>query len=104
MCAPYSWTENSKKVKNKLPLLVCNMAAAKEHVSEAERSIHMIKERIRGIIGPLPFEYIPQRLKMEFVYFVVLWLNAFPVKTGVSGVYLLRKLLVRWQLDYKKHC
>ena len=93
-----------EKVKNELPLVVCNTTAAKEHVSEAERSIRTIKERMRGIVGTLPFEFIPRRLKMEFIYFVVLWLNAFPAKSGISSTYSPRELLVRWKLDYKKHC
>jgi hypothetical protein len=38
---------------------------------------------------------------MEFIYFVVLWLNAFPVKSGISSTYSPRELLVRWKLDYK---
>jgi len=52
----------------------------------------------------LPFEFIPRRLKMEFIYFVVLWLNAFPAKSGISATYSPRELLIRWKLDYKKHC
>jgi hypothetical protein len=59
---------------------------------------------MQGIVGMLPFEFIPRRLKMELIYFVVLWLNAFPAKSGVSGTYSPRELLVRWKLDYKKHC
>ena len=35
---------------------------------------------------------------------MVFWLNAFPVKTGISGVYSPQELLVRWHLDYNKHC
>ncbi len=35
---------------------------------------------------------------------MVLWMNAFPVKSGISQMFLPRELLVRWQLDYKKHC
>jgi hypothetical protein len=93
-----------EKVKDELPSLVCNTTAAKEHVSKAERSIRTIKEQNRGIICTLPFEYIPRQLKIEFIYFVVLWLNAFLVKTGISAVYSPQELLVRWRLDYKKHC
>ncbi len=51
-----------------------------------------------------PFESIPRRLKMEFIYFVVLWLNTFPVKTGISAIYSPRERVVRWRLDYKKQC
>jgi acetolactate synthase regulatory subunit len=60
-----------EKVKIELALVVCNTTAAKEHVSEAERSIRTIKEHSQGIVGTLPFEFIPRRLKMEFIYFVV---------------------------------
>jgi len=76
-----------KIIKDLMPQVECNTTAAKEHVSEAERNIRTIKERTRGIIGTLPFEYIPRRLKMEIIYFAVLWLNAFPVKMGVSSVH-----------------
>jgi hypothetical protein len=93
-----------KKVKVELPMLVCNTTAAKEHVSKAECLIWSIKERTRGVVCTLPFTYIPWRLKIEFIYFITLWLNVFPMKTGILGVYLPHELLVRWRLDYKKHC
>jgi hypothetical protein len=64
----------------------------------------MIKEQMGGIVGMLPFKFIPGRLKMEFIYFVVLWLNAFPAKSGVSATYSPWEFLVRWKLDDKKHC
>jgi hypothetical protein len=63
-----------------------------------------IKERTRGLLAILPFEHILWRMKIEFIYFIVLWLNAFPVKSGISSTFSLRNLLVRWKLDYKKHC
>ena len=87
-----------------MPSLACNTSAAKEHVSEAERSIRTIKECSRGIVGTLPFKHIPRWLKIEFIYFVVFWLNAFPAKTGVPTTFSPRELLMRWRLDYKKHC
>jgi hypothetical protein len=63
-----------------------------------------MKERTRGLIAALPFTHIPRRMKIEFVYFIVLWLNAFPVKSGVSGTYSPRELVLHRKLDYKKHC
>jgi hypothetical protein len=87
-----------EKLKNILPTVECNTMAAKEHVSKAERSIRTVKERTRGLIGLLPFDNIPWWMKIEFVYFIVLWLNAFPVKTGVSSIYSPQELLVRWRL------
>jgi hypothetical protein len=80
-----------------------NTKSGKEHVSKVERTIHMIKERTQGRITTLPFKHIPCGVKIEFAYFTVLWLNAFPVKTGISAMYSPWELLVRWRLDYAKH-
>jgi hypothetical protein len=93
-----------EKVCSCLPNVECNTTAAKEHVSEAERMIRTVKERARGLIATLPLMDIPRRMKIEFIYFVILWLNAFPVKNGISSMFLPRELLVQWKLDYKKHC
>jgi hypothetical protein len=93
-----------EKIKPLLPTLKCNTSAAKEHVSEAEPTIQTLKERTRGLLATLPFSHVPKRMKIEFVYFFILWLNAFPVKTGIFAVYSPQELIVRWRLDYKKYC
>jgi len=43
-------------------------------------------------------------MKIEFVYFVILWLNAFQVKSGISQTISPPEILMSWRLDYKKHC
>jgi hypothetical protein len=73
-------------------------------MSEAEQGIRMIKERVRGLIMMLPFEHILGRMKIEFIYFCILWLNVFPVHSGISAMHSPRELMVRWKLDYKRHC
>ncbi len=93
-----------EKVKGLMPRVECNTTAAKEHVSKAERFIRMVKEQTQWIVTTLLFTHIPRCMKIEFVYFIVLWLNAFPVKTGILSTYLPQDILVRWWLDYKKHC
>ena len=52
----------------------------------------------------LPFTHIPRQMNIEIIYFMVFWLNAFPVKTEISGVYSPQELLVQWHLKYNKHC
>ncbi len=37
--------------------------------------------------GCAAIEHIPKRVKIEFVYFIVLWLNAFPVRMGILSKY-----------------
>ncbi len=93
-----------EKLKPIMPTIECNTNTAKEHVSKAEHTIRMLKERVRGLLAVQPFECIPKRVKIEFVYFIMLWLDAFPVITSISSKYLPQELLVRWRLDYKKHC
>jgi len=93
-----------EKVKPFLPTLECNTTTAKVHVSETECATHTLKERTRGLLALLPFSHIPRRMKIKIVYFIMLWLNAFLVKPGISTIYSPQELLVRWKLDYKKHC
>ncbi len=93
-----------EKIKPLMPTLECNTTAAKEHVSKAERTICTLKERTQGLLAMLPFRNLPKRMKIDFVYFMVLWLNAFPAKTGISSIYSPRELLVQWRLEYKMHC
>jgi hypothetical protein len=84
-----------EKIQPLLPTLECNTTAAKEHLSEAEQTIRTIKERTRGLLATLPFSHMPRRMKIEFVYFIVLWLNAFPVKSGILITFSPRELLMR---------
>jgi hypothetical protein len=93
-----------EKIKPLLPTVECNTTAAKEHVSKAERTIRTLNEQTRGLLATLPFSHMPRRMKIKFVYFIVLWLNAFPVKSGILATYSPRELILRWRLDYKKHC
>ena len=76
--------------------------SAKGHVAEDERKIRVVKERNRGVVNTLPFTHIPRRMKIEFIYFVTLWLNSFPVKSGVSETFSPREILLRWRMDAKK--
>mgnify|MGYP000959672854 CR=1 FL=1 len=90
-----------KKVKAEVPSIICNTTAAKEHVAEAERQIRTVKERSRGIRATLPFSSIPKRVKIELVYFIVFWLNAFPARSGISRQFSPREIILRFQLDIK---
>ena len=93
-----------EKLKPLMPSIECNTTAAKEHMSEAEQTIRTLNEQMRGLLATLPFTHIPKRMKIEFIYFMVLWINAFPVKSGISQTFLPRELLVRWWLDYALSC
>ena len=55
-------------------------------------------------MNTLLFTYIPRQMNIEFIYFVTLWLNMFPVKSGVSETFSPREILLRWRMDAKNHC
>lgn len=92
------------KVKDKMPSLVVNTTAAREHVAEIERKIRVIKERARGIVNTLPFTRLPKRILVELLHFVVMWLNNFPVANGISTKYSPREFILRHKFDTRLHC
>jgi hypothetical protein len=47
---------------------------------------------------------MPQFMLVELIYHVVLWLNAFPTKSGKSEALSLHKIVMRHKLDFTKHC
>jgi hypothetical protein len=93
-----------EKLRNLVSVLAVNTTAAKENVPEVERRIRVIKERGRGILNTLPFKKMPQIMLIELIYHIVLWLNAFPTKSGVSETLSPRKIATRHKLNFTKHC
>ncbi len=93
-----------KKLRNLVPVLSVNTTAAKEHVPEVKRRIRLIKDCGRGILNTLPFKKMLQIMLIELIYHIVLWLNAFLTKSGVSETLSPRKIIMRHKLDFTKHC
>jgi hypothetical protein len=91
-----------KKVRPMVPGLNINTTAAKEHVPEIERRIQVIKERGRALLNTLPYIKMPRLILIELIYHIVLWLDAFPSKSGVSETLL--EIVLRHRLDFAKHC
>jgi len=81
-----------------------NASSTSEHVPEVERQIRVVKERVRGLYHALPYQVIPKVMMVHLAYYVVGWLNNFPVKGGVSKTLSPRALITGVQLDHNKHC
>ncbi len=47
---------------------------------------------------------MPRLMLIELVYHVVLWLNAFSAKSGVSDTLSPCEIIHRHKLDFAKHC
>jgi hypothetical protein len=82
---------------------ILNTTAASEHVPKIERKIRVIKERARAIVSTLPFKNLPSRMIIKLIDFVVLWLNASLLSSGVSNTYSLMTIMMGTTLDYNKH-
>jgi hypothetical protein len=93
-----------ESLRSLVPIIIVNMMAAKEHVPEIERRIRLIKEQGQGILNTLPYKKMPQLMLIELIYHIVLSLNTFPMKLGVSAMLSPRKLVMRHKLDFAKHC
>jgi hypothetical protein len=92
-----------KELRNLVPILVANTMAAKEHVPKVEQSIQLIKEQGRGILYTLPFKKMPQVILIELINHIVLWLNAFLTKSGLSAMLSPHEIVYRHKLDIVKH-
>jgi len=92
-------------VRTTCPTLPINTTAANKHVPEIERTVRTVKDRTRGVYNTLPFtEGIPKLMTIELIHFTVLWLNAFPVQSGISTKFSPRELVQRHKLSAKTHC
>ena len=62
-----------EKTKELLPQVKVKMTTDHEHVGEIEFSHQTTKEFCRTIRHTLPYEYLPKKLVINLVYFVLFW-------------------------------
>ena len=63
-----------------------------------------MKKRVRAVCSVLPFMMLHKLIVTNAVYYAVLWLNAFPVKSGISDKMSPRAVVTCTNLNWKKHC
>ncbi|KAL7474817.1 hypothetical protein ACHAW6_002980 [Cyclotella cf. meneghiniana] len=94
-----------EKVKERLiNTIEVNVTARNEHVPEIERKIRHVKERARCIKADVPYKIMPSIMIKRMVLHAVLFMNAYVDKQGISDEYSPREIILRWQLDWRKHC
>jgi hypothetical protein len=92
-----------EKLKPLMPHMALNTTAAQEQVGEIEQKIRVIKERARGTFNTLPYKKLQRIMVIELLHFCVMWMNSFPVKSGISEKWSPRELVSRTKLDDKLH-
>ena len=89
------------KVIQEIPEVVINTITASEHVAEVERCIKVMKEPCRACTSVMLFKKIPNIMTINLVHFCVFWLNAMPIKTGISSIYSPKELICHQKIDAK---
>ena len=72
-----------KSLKEKVVITTLNTTGERDHVPEVERQIQVIKERMRAHHANLHFPSFTRRMTIEQAKHVVMFLNAFPPKSGL---------------------
>ena len=86
--------------KERHPEIQFNFCAQNEHVSDVERYIRTVKDRVRSCYNTLPF---PRLMTICLISTAVFWLNYFHNRDGVSSTLSPRYLLTCKHIDYNRH-
>jgi hypothetical protein len=90
-------------LKTLMPNVTLNTMAVSELVGEIERKIRVIKERARCTVNTLPYPTLPNLMLIELMHFCDMWMNSFPVKSGISEKYSPCEIIMRLKLNGKTH-
>ncbi len=93
-----------EQLKDKLLNVILNTTAAQEHVGEIDRKIQVVKERVRCTTSILPYNILPKLMIIGLMHFCIMWMNSFPVKSGISKKWSPREIVSRHKHDAKLHC
>ena len=79
---------------------------ATEHVVEVEISgttrIRNLNESGRGILNAVSYTYLPSKITIHLIYFIVMWLNALLAGKLISHKYHPREIVTGQHLSFKK--
>ena len=81
-----------------------NTTAAREHIGEIERYLCGVQERVQCTTSEFPFWSIPTMVMIYTVYNRMMWLNAFPIRSGITGGFSPRELMTEMTVDFTGDC
>ncbi len=73
-----------EKLKPMLPEIALNTTAVREHEGMVEQKIRVLKERAGGTFNTLSYPKLPKMMVIELMHFCAMWMNSFPVRSGIS--------------------
>ena len=88
---------------NEIPGVRVDTCGHSAHVGFIERAVRTTKERMRSVRAGLPFRRLPREVIKQMARFVVMWLNAFPCKNGISNTFSPRTIITGTTMSYRLH-
>ena len=79
-----------------------NTTAARERVTEIERKIQVVNERMCTVHGGLTYERMNIQMIIELGKYEVMRINTFPPKSNISRAYSPRTIITGYKLESKK--
>ena len=81
------------KVTPEIPEILINTNSSLELVAEVIRWIRVGKEKMLSLLGNAASKKKSNIIITNLVHFCIFWLNAIPVKAGISSIYGPRELI-----------
>ena len=91
-------------LKEKLVSTTLNTTGLRDHIPEVEIQIQVIMERMRSHHTNLAFPRFTRRMTIDLDKHIVMFLNAFPPKSGLSKTYSPRTIMTGKTLDWNRSC
>ena len=76
--------------------------AARDHVPDIERHTQVVKKRMKELHGGLPYDRMTSCMVIEIGKYVVIMINTYPPKSGLSLTYIPHTIMAGKQLEFKK--
>lgn len=84
--------------------ILLNTTSNNKHVPKIEQYICTVKEHTCAIYNTLPFKRMPGQMIIEMVSLSVFWLNAFPMRRGISPMLSPCTIITGATIDFTQHC
>ena len=95
------------KIVDRMDMAIVNTYATNEHVTDAERNVHTIKDGTRCSVEELRrirIHTLPKQVIIHMVNLSVSWINAPPATNGISTVHSPREIVLKRSVDFDLHC
>ena len=83
--------------------ITLNTCSEDEHVSDIERMVCVVKERVRGVHNIVNFQKMLGRIVIELVYSSIFWLNVFYPSLSICRKISLRTIMTGRSIDFNRH-